>query len=56
MNEFLEAFSEAFSHYRIVLYYDGAGWQKSKTLVFLANIQTLLLPPYSRELNPKEHI
>ena len=56
MNEFLDAFAKAFSHYRIVLCYDGAGWHTSKSLVLPENIQTLLLPPYSPALNLTEHI
>ena len=39
-----------------MLCYDGAGWHTSKSLVLPENIQTLLLPPYSPELNPTEHI
>lgn len=36
--------------------FDGAGWHISNTLQLPQNIQTLLLPPYSPELNPTEHI
>ena len=56
MNEFLDAFSKAYSNYRIILCFDGAGWHTSKALALPANIQALLLPPYSPELNPTEHI
>lgn len=56
MNEFLGAFAKAFSHYRVVLCYDGPGWHTSKSLVLPENIQTLLLPSQWPELNPTEHI
>jgi transposase len=35
---------------------DSAGWHKSKELTLPKNIQLQLLPPYSPELNPTEHL
>ncbi len=39
-----------------VLIMDQAGWHKSKKLMLPDNISTLLLPPYSPELNPVERL
>ena len=35
---------------------DGAGWHKANALVMPDNIRFHLLPPYSPELNPQEHL
>lgn len=35
---------------------DGAGWHKGNELKLPENMQLLLLPPYSPELNPVENI
>ena len=56
MNIFLIALSRAFSQYRIILCLDAAGWHTSGSLEVPENIELLLLPPYSPELNPTEHI
>lgn len=56
MNIFLIALSKAFSKYRIILCLDGAGWHTSGSLEVPENIELLLLPPHSPELNPTEHI
>jgi len=56
MNQFLIAFSNAYSHYRVIMCLDGAGWHTSKELALPENIRLLKLPPYSPELNPTEHI
>ena len=56
MNIFLIALSRAFSKYRIILCLDSAGWHTSGALEVPENIELLLLPPYSPELNPTEHI
>ena len=34
----------------------GAGWHRRKALVSPDNLKLHLLPPYSPELNPQEHI
>jgi transposase len=39
-----------------VLVLDGAGWHGGNELVVPANISLVLLPPYSRELNPVENV
>jgi transposase len=56
MNQFLEAFSTAYKHYRVIMCLDGAGWHTSLALKLPENIRLLKLPPYSPELNPTEHI
>lgn len=56
MNELLHGLSEAYPQEDIVLFADNAGWHKSKDLVQPANIRIELLPPYSPELNPTEHL
>ena len=35
---------------------DGAGWHKSKGLVVPENIEIIIMPPYSPELNPIERL
>jgi len=56
MNELLHGLSVAYAQENIVLFADNAGWHKSKELVQPANIRIELLPPYSPELNPTEHL
>jgi putative transposase len=56
MNKFLKALGKAYQSYRIILCLDAAGWHTSQSLELPQNIQLLLLPPYSPELNPTEHI
>lgn len=56
MNKFLDVFAKTYNHYRIILYFDGAGGHRSKTVNLSENIQTIQLPAYSPELNPTEHI
>lgn len=56
MNELLGGLS---THYRgedIVLVADAAGWHQSGGLSVPQNIRLQLLPPYSPELNPVEHL
>jgi transposase len=40
----------------IVMIVDGAGWHRSQALALPDNLKLHLLPPYSPELNPQEHI
>lgn len=54
MNVFLEEMSKKFAGDEIVLAMDGAGWHKAKNLQVPDNIEIILLPPYSPELNPVE--
>src|SRR4051812_17152199 len=56
MNELLHGLSETYREEQIVLFANNAGWHKSKALVQPANIRIELLPPYSPELNPTEHL
>lgn len=56
MNELLHGLSEAYPREDILLFADNAAWHKSKALVQPANIRIELLPPYSPELNPTEHL
>ena len=54
MNVFLAEMSKEYANDKIVLVMDGAGWHKSKNLQVPENIEIILLPPYSPELNPVE--
>jgi len=56
MNYYLEDLSKVYSHYRIILCTDNAGWHVSSNLVVPDNIVFLYLPPYSPQLNPVEHL
>ena len=56
MEIFLTELSNYYSHYRMIMILDGAGWHTSKLLEIPENIKLLHLPPYSPELNPVEHI
>lgn len=54
MNVFLEEFAKTYPNEEVILVMDGAGWHKSKGLQLTDNIEIVLLPPYSPELNPVE--
>ena len=41
---------------RVLLVLDGAGWHVSRDLVVPAGLELVLLPPYSPELQPAEHL
>lgn len=56
MSIFLEELSRRHSNEDILLVLDGAGWHRARKLRVPDNIRLLLLPPYSPELNPVEHI
>ena len=57
MNAHLRHLSEHLGPDRhAVLIMDGAGWHVSNDLVVPENVTTLLLPPYSPELNPVERL
>jgi DDE superfamily endonuclease len=56
MNELLRGLGATYPKEEILLFADRAGWHKSKELVPPANIHLELLPPYSPELNPTEHL
>jgi transposase len=56
INERLQGLSEAYCSEEILLFADSAGWHQSKELLQPTNIHLELLPPYSPELNPTEHL
>ncbi|MBX3367723.1 MAG: IS630 family transposase [Phycisphaeraceae bacterium] len=57
MNVFLRMLSEELAaDEHAILIMDQAGWHKSRRLKLPENITTLLLPPYSPELNPIERL
>jgi hypothetical protein len=56
MNELLQGLSSTYANEEILLFADSAGWHQSKELITPANIHLELLPPYSPELNPTEHL
>jgi len=56
MSLFLETVAERHSDEFILMVLDGAGWHIAGDLVVPPNMRLLLLPPYSPELNPVEHL
>jgi DDE superfamily endonuclease len=56
INELLQGLSIAYRNEEILLFAHSAGWHKSKELIQPANVHIELLPPYSPELNPAEHL
>ena len=56
MNIFLTRLQEYFAGKKIYLIMDGAGWHKSKELKKFENIEIIIQPPYSPELNPVEKL
>ena len=56
MNALLFETNSTFPNYRIIMIVDSAGWHTTKKLILPKNITILLLPSYSTELNPTEHI
>ena len=56
MNIFLEELGKVSNGQKMVIIMDGAGWHKSDKLLFPNNIRTIILPPYSPELNPTEKL
>ena len=56
MNIFLSEFAKTRNGRKAAIVMDGAGWHKSRKLIFLENIRAIILPPYSPELNPVEKI
>jgi hypothetical protein len=56
MNALLQGLSSAYANEEVLVFADSAGWHKSKDLEQPKNIHLELLPPYSPELNPTEHL
>ena len=55
MNVYLKELSRKIKE-DVILIMDGAGWHKSKDLFVPKNIEIMLLPAYSPELNPVERL
>jgi transposase len=56
MNVFLEELNKVNNGQKMVIIMDGAGWHKSEKLIIPNDIRTIILPPYSPELNPTEKL
>ncbi len=56
MQLFIDEIAGRYPNENIVMIMDGAGWHRSHSLRLPGNLQPLLLPPYSPELNPQEHV
>jgi len=56
MQLFLDEVSQRCPSENVVMVVDGAGWHKANALVMPDNIRFHLLPPYSPELDPQEHL
>ena len=58
MRLFLEEFYKKYQGRNIIMIMDGAGWHKDKTYLLkdIKNIDIMLQPPYSPELNPVEKL
>lgn len=56
MSMFLGEIAERHTEEFVVMVMDQAGWHIAGDLAVPANMRVVLLPPYSPELNPAEHI
>jgi transposase len=56
MSQFLEQVTHEYPDDEILMVLDGAGWHRAKQLKIPERMTLLLLPPYSPELNPVEHL
>ncbi|SFJ14455.1 Transposase [Nitrosomonas sp. Nm34] len=56
MQIFLDEIARRYPNENIVMVMDSAGWHRSHSLTLAGNFRWLLLPPYSPELNPVEHL
>ena len=56
MGVFLAEVSQRHSEELILMVLDGAGWHRAKRLQVPANMRLILLPPWSPQLNPVEHL
>jgi transposase len=56
MSRFLKQVSKAHPDNHIVMVLDGASTHKSKSLIIPSNMDLIVLPPYSPELNPSERL
>jgi|TARA_Y100000389_G_scaffold202924_1_gene249751 transposase len=59
-NVYLQYFSQYLQdnnpNHKVLLVMDGAGWHKSKNLIKFDNIEFIIQPSYSPELNPIEKL
>lgn len=56
MSRFLLAVLDRWPDQRLLLFLDGAGWHKSKRLPVPERLRLELLPAYTPECNPTEHV
>ena len=56
MSLFLAEVAQRHAHEFILMVMDQAGWHVAGDLCMPENMRLLLLPPYSPELNPAEHL
>lgn len=56
MSLFLAHTAAQFPNEHCVMFLDGAGWHRAHELAVPSNMTLVLLPPYSPELNPAEHV
>jgi transposase len=56
MSVFLTEVSQRHAHEFVLMVLDGAGWHRAKRLQVPANMRLILLPPWSPQLNPVEHV
>ncbi len=56
MSIFLGHTAQTFAGAFCVMLLDGAGWHRAAALRIPKTIRLILLPPYSPELNPVEHV
>jgi len=56
MSVFLAEVSERHANEFILMMLDGAGWHRARRLQVPANMRLILLPPWSPQLNPVEHL
>ncbi len=56
MQLFLNKVASRHPNDRIILVLNGPGWHRSHTRKLPPNLRLLMLPPYSPELNPVEHL
>ncbi len=56
MSLFLNVVAQRHADEQIVMVMDQAGWHIASELVVPNNMRVVLLPPYSPELNPAEHL
>jgi transposase len=56
MSQFLQQVAHEYPNDDILMVLDGASWHRAKELHIPQHMTLILLPPYSPELNPVEHL